>query len=374
MDSSEVLHVGRPNIGNRASFLARVNDILDRRWLSNNGPIVQEFELKLADILNVKHVVAISNATTALEIAARALGLHGEVIIPSYTFIATAHALQWQQITPVFCDINPITHNVDPTMIERLITPRTTGLVGVHLWGRGCDTDAIEEIARRYNLKVMYDSSHAFGCTKDGVMIGSFGDCEVFSFHATKFLNTFEGGAVATNNSDLAFQIRKMTNFGFTDFDRVDFLGINGKMNEICAAMGLTNLESMEDTIAINRFNYDNYREGLADISGISLIHYNSEERGNYQYVVIEVDSNLCKLTRDELVSALHKENIMARRYFWPGCHKMEPYRSFQPNVGLSLPVTERIAQRVIVLPTGQAMNAEKVHRVCKALRNIICS
>ena len=363
-----VLHVGRPNIGNRESFLARVNDILDRRWLSNNGPVVQEFEKRVAETLGVKHALAMCNATAAIEIACRALGLKGEVILPSYTFVATAHALQWQEITPVFCDMDPTTHNIDPAKIERLITPKTTGIIGVHVWGRGCETEEIEAVAAKRNLKVMYDASHGFGCSKEGRMLGTFGECEVFSFHATKFINALEGGVVATNNDALAYQMRMMTNFGFTGFDKVEYLGINGKMNEISAAMGLTNLEAMDEIIAINRRNYEAYSAGLADVPGISVIDYDPAERNNYQYVVIEVDPEVCARNRDEIVEALHAENIIARKYFWPGCHKMEPYRSLQPNADLLLPETERIAARVIVLPTGQTVEEETVVRVCEVI------
>jgi dTDP-4-amino-4,6-dideoxygalactose transaminase len=363
------LHVGRPNIGNRESFLSKVNAILDRRWLSNDGPLAREFENKISEFLGVKHAVAMCNATVALEIASRALNLHGEVILPSYTFVATAHALQWQQITPVFCDMNPATHNIDPAKIERLITPRTTGIIGVHVWGRGCETEAIKEIAARRNLKVMYDASHGFGCTKGGRMLGTFGECEVFSFHATKFLNCFEGGAVVTNNDDLAEKMRLMRNFGFQGFDNVVYLGVNGKMSEIHAAMGLTNLEAIEDIIAINQRNYEAYKNGLAGVPGISVIDYDPAEQNNYQYVVIEVDPELCARNRDEIVEALHAENIIARKYFWPGCHKMEPYRSLQPNAGLLLPETERIAARVIVLPTGQTVEEKTVVRVCEVIR-----
>jgi dTDP-4-amino-4,6-dideoxygalactose transaminase len=361
-----VFHVGRPNLGNRARFLERVNEILDRRWFSNNGPVVQAFERRVAEILGVKHALAMCNATAAIEIACRALGLKGEVIVPSYTFIATAHALQWQEITPVFCDMDPATHNIDPAKIERLITPKTTGIIGVHVWGRGCETKAIEEIARRRGLKVMYDASHGFGCTRGGRMLGTFGECEVFSFHATKFINALEGGVVATNNDDLAYQMRMMTNFGFTGYDRVEYLGINGKMNEISAAMGLTNLEAMDDIIAANRENYEAYRRGLADTPGISLIHYDPTERNNYQYVVIEVDPEVCPLNRDQIVDVLHAENIIARKYFWPGCHKMEPYRSLQPNAGLLLPETEKVSGRVIVLPTGQSISGVEIKKICQ--------
>lgn len=370
MANKSILYVGCPNIGNRESFLGRVNDILDRRWLSNNGPVVQEFEKRVAETLGVKHALAMCNATAAIEIASRALGLKGEVILPSYTFVATAHALQWQEITPVFCDMDPATHNIDPAKIERLITPRTTGIIGVHVWGRGCDTEAIEAIASKRNLKVMYDASHGFGCSKEGRMLGTFGECEVFSFHATKFINCLEGGIVATNNDELAYQMRMMTNFGFIGYDKVEYLGINGKMNEISAAMGLTNLEAMEEIIAINRQNYEAYKAGLSKVPGVSVIDYDIAERNNYQYVVIEVDPEVCARTRDEMVEALHAENVIARKYFWPGCHKMEPYRSLQPNAGLLLPETERIADRVIVLPTGQMMEEETVAGVCEIIYN----
>lgn len=369
MDTTKHLHVGRPNLGNRERFLERVNEILDRRWLTNHGPVVQEFESKVADFLGVKHAIAMCNATAAIEIACRALGLKGEVIVPSYTFVATPHALQWQEITPVFCDMDPVTHNIDPTKIERLITPRTTGIIGVHVWGRGCKTEAIEEISTRRNLKVMYDASHGFGCSKGGRMIGTFGECEVFSFHATKFINCLEGGVVTLNNDDLAYRMRMMTNFGFTGYDQVEYLGINGKMNEISAAMGLTNLEAVNDIIAVNRQNYEAYRSGLTDVPGISVIKYDPAERNNYQYVVIEVDPERCCRSRDDIVKTLHAENIIARKYFWPGCHNMEPYRSLQPNAGLLLSETERIAARVIVLPTGQAVAQEAVSRICEIIR-----
>jgi dTDP-4-amino-4,6-dideoxygalactose transaminase len=371
MMTSNPIYVGSPNIGNREAFTNRITDILDTRRFSNNGPFVQEFESRIAEFLGLKHCVAMCNATVALEIASRALNLHGEVIVPSYTFVATAHSLQWQEITPVFCDMDPATHNIDPTKIERLITPKTTGILGVHVWGRGCDTEAIAEIATRRNLKVMYDGSHGFACSRGGRMLGTFGECEVFSFHATKFLNCFEGGAVVTNNDDLAEKMRLMRNFGFQGLDNVIYLGVNGKMSEVHAAMGLTNLEALEEIIAVNKRNYEAYRTGLSNVPGISVIDYDPAERNNYQYVVIEVVSEVCPRNRDEIVEALHAENIIARKYFWPGCHKMEPYRSLQPNAGLLLTETERVAARVIVLPTGQAVDEETVARVCEVIRDV---
>lgn len=364
------LYVGRPNIGDRETLLARINDMLDRRCLSNDGPMVQQFEAKICDLLGVRHAVAMSNATTALEIASKALNLKGEVIIPSYTFIATAHSLQWQGIKPVFADMDAESHNLDSAKLEALITPHTTGIVGVHVWGRACNTEAIEAIAAKHNLRVMYDASHGFGCSVGGRMLGNFGACEVFSFHATKFINCFEGGAVVTNDDALAEKMRLMRNFGFKGLDNVIYLGVNGKMSEVCAAMGLTNLEAMEEIIACNQRNYQTYSTHLASVPGISLIRYDRTQKNNYQYVVMEVDPVGYGQTRDALVDALHAEGVIARKYFWPGCHRMEPYRTTQPDTCRQLPVTERVAANVIVLPTGQSVSEDDVARVCGIIRS----
>lgn len=366
------IYVGRPNIGDRQALLLRINDMLDRRWLSNDGPLVKEFEQRICELLGVEHAIAMCNATVALEIASKALGLKGEVIVPSYTFIATAHSLQWQGITPVFTDMDPATHNIDPAKIEELITPQTSGIIGVHVWGRSCDTEAIESVANKHGLKVMYDAAHAFGCSHKGRMIGNFGECEVFSFHATKFINCFEGGAVTTNNDELAEQMRLMRNFGFKGFDNVVYPGVNGKMTEVCAAMGLTSLEAMDEIVAVNIRNYLAYCEELRSVAGVSVIRYDEAERNNYQYVVIEVEADVCPHNRDEIVSALHAENVIARKYFWPGCHRMEPYRTVQPDVWKRLPETERIAAKVIVLPTGQAVNEEAARRICTIIKRTV--
>ena len=309
------------------------------------------------------------NATVGLEIAVRALGLTGEVIVPSFTFVATAHALQWQEITPVFCDVDPVTHNIDPGQIDKLITPHTSGIIGVHLWGRACDTDTLEEIARRRNLRLIYDAAHAFGCTSQGEMIGRFGAAEVFSFHATKFFNTLEGGAVVTNSDELASKMRLMRNFGFAGLDNVIHIGTNGKMNEVSAAVGLVSLDSLAAFIDFNRDSYLAYRECLSDIPGCHLIAYDGSEKNNYQYLVIEIDQNLTGISRDLLVDILHAENIRARRYFYPGCHRMEPYRSYYPNAGLLLPETESLVERVLVLPTGTAVARPEIQKICQIIR-----
>lgn len=361
------LHVGRPNIGNREAFLKYAEEIFDRRWLSNNGPLVQEFESRVAEYHGVKHCVSMCNGTVALEIAIRALGLQGEVIVPSYTFIATAHALSWQAITPVFADIDPVTHNLDGAAVRRMITPRTTGIIGVHLWGRSAPVDELQEIAEEHGLKLMFDAAHAFGCSHNGRMIGSFGACEVLSFHATKFFNTFEGGGILTNDDELAETMRLMRNFGFSGFDNVIHMGTNGKMIEVAAAMGLVNLDAIDSVIEANRRNYQIYRKGLAGLPGVNLLSFDEAERNNYQYVVMEV-SDACPVTRDQLIQALHAENILARKYFWPGCHNMKPYRELYPHAGLLLPNTQIVADRVVVLPTGTTMSEEMVEAVVKII------
>jgi dTDP-4-amino-4,6-dideoxygalactose transaminase len=366
---TEPVHVGRPNIGSRTAFLDRMNEILDRRWLTNSGPMVHEFERRLQDYLGVRNVICITNATIALELAIRALDLKGEVIVPSFTFVATAHALQWQEITPVFCDVESSCHHIDPEQIEKLITPRTTGIIGVHLWGIPCKHDALQKIADRRGLKLLYDAAHAFGCTLGGRKIGNFGAAEVFSFHATKFFNSFEGGAIATNDDALAERIRLMRNFGFQGYDNVEHVGTNGKMTEASAAMGLTNLESIDDFLAANLQNYNLYQELLSDLPGCNFVSYPREEAKNYQYVVLEIDSRKAGIDRDSLLEILHSENILARRYFYPGCHRMEPYRSLYPYNTYRLPRTEELVHRVLVLPTGTAMHPQEIEGIASIMR-----
>jgi len=368
----DALHVGRPNIGDQRKFQERVDDILDRKWLTNDGRYVREFEHRIAELTGVKHCVAMCNATVALEIAIRALGMVGEVIIPSFTFVATAHALQWQEITPVFCDVDPRTHTLDPGKVERMITPRTTGIIAVHLWGNYCNVNALSEISKRRGLRLLFDSAHAFACSYIGRMIGSFGDAEVFSFHATKFVNSLEGGAVVTNSDELARKMSLMKNFGFTYYDQTDYIGTNGKMNEMSAAMGLTNLESIDEFVDVNRANYRQYAAELSGLEGVTLLPYDETEKCNYQYVVLEIDQAKTMVSRDQLMEILHRENILARRYFYPGCHRMEPYRSYFPHAGLLLPETERLTNRVLCLPTGTGVDRSQISIVGALVRLVV--
>ena len=361
----EPLHVGCPNIGDRDRLMARFACMLDRRWLSNDGPFARELEQRIAARLGVRHCIAMANGTIALEIAIRALEVTGEVLVPSFTFIATAHALQWQRITPVFCEIDPATHALDPEGLEPHITPRTAAILGVHVWGEPCAIESLTEIARRRGLKLIFDASHAFDCSHRGRMIGGFGDAEVFSFHATKYFNTFEGGAVTTDNDELAGRLALMRNFGFSGYDNVIHIGTNGKMSEVSAAMGLTGLESLDEFKACNRRNYECYRDLLCGIGGLRLFRVEEREERNYQYVVVEVDESQTGIGRDLLVRLLHAENVLARRYFYPGCHRMEPYRTLFPDAGVALPATEALCERTLILPTGTIVGDREINIIC---------
>lgn len=215
----------------------------------------------------------------------------------------------------------------------------------------------------------MFDAAHAFGCSYKGQMIGNFGEAEVFSFHATKFINAFEGGAIVTNNDELAQKLRLMNNFGFAGLDNVIYIGTNGKMSEASAAMGLTSLESIEEFIEVNHRNYQCYKQELSGIQGVSIFAYPNKECCNYQYIVLEIDESLTKVSRDTLVKILEAENVIARRYFYPSCHRMEPYRSYFPHAGLMLPETEKLTQRVMLLPTGTSINTEDIAKIIHIIR-----
>lgn len=362
---SEPLHVGRPNIGNRSKLMARIEGALDRGWLTNSGPLVEELEQRIAEYLGVRHCIATCNATLALAIAIKALGLQGQVIVPSFTFVAVAHVLHWHGLTPVFCDIDSATHNIDPGKIEALVTPDTSALLPVHLWGRGCAVQQLTEIAARFRLALLFDASHAFGCTINAQRIGGFGDAEVFSFHATKFINSLEGGVITTNDGILARRARLMRNFGFAGYDRVLSMGINGKMNEISAAMGHTSLDSLDEFITANRRNFLAYQKGLRHLPGIEPIAYDQDENYNYQYIVVEVDSRKSGLSRDMLLRVLHAENVLARRYFYPGNHRMSPYDALFPDAGARLLHTERLCERILCLPTGIGVGEREIEIVC---------
>jgi dTDP-4-amino-4,6-dideoxygalactose transaminase len=360
------LHVNRPNAVNREHLLELVDGMLEARWFSN-GRLVEEFEDTIARHVNVKHCVATCNATRALEIAIRSLDLRGEVIVPSFTFVATVQALRWVGVTPVFCDADPTTQNIDPAQVEKLITARTTAILAVHLWGQPCDIDALQAIADRHRLSLLFDAAHAFGSSYKSKPIGGHGAAEVFSFHATKFVNTGEGGAITTNDLALAKRMRSMRAFGVDPGGNNVDIGTNGKMPEICAAMGLTYLKSLGELLSANQATYNKYESELAGIPGISLLNLGKTGKCNYQYVVTMVEETESGISRDELIKILRAENILAKRYFYPGCHHLAP--GVPTDGSHHLPVTEKLVRTVLVLPGGASIDGDEIRGVCETLR-----
>ena len=361
------LHVGRPNLGSEELFLALVDEIFTSRQLTNDGPLVKLFEARLSRFLQVEHVVAVANATLGLEILVHALNMTKDVIVPSFTFIATPNAVSWCGGRPVFADAAPGSFVVDPYHVEDLITSRTSGIIGVHTFGQPCDVKALGNIAERYNVPLIFDAAHALGCTHNGQRLGGSGDAEVFSFHATKVINSFEGGAITTNDPNLATTCRQMRNFGITGYGQTANLGINAKMSEVHAAMGIVSLEKYDEIVRHNQAVWRMYRQGLDDVDGVYLIPHHPDEQTNYHYVVLEV-----KEGRDTLWEYLHAHDILARRYFHPGCHRLVPYALSNPD--LSLPRTEVLCDHLLCLPTGQDVTARDVERVCEVIKEGLCS
>ncbi|WP_328694080.1 aminotransferase class I/II-fold pyridoxal phosphate-dependent enzyme [Streptomyces phaeochromogenes] len=367
----EPLHVGRPNIGDRKRLQERIDTALDRRWLSN-GPLVLELEETVAALAGTAHCVATCNGTIALQLAARACGIEPgtEVIVPAFTWVATPHALSWIGVTPVFCDVDEETANLSPALVKELIGPATGGILGVHVFGRPCAVDELADIAAGAGLPLMFDAAHGLGSTYHGRPLGGFGSVEVFSFHATKFINSFEGGALVTDDPAIAARARAMRNFGIGEDGLVQSHGTNAKMGEASAAMGLTSLENIDALIAYNTLNHRRYEQGLDGLPGVSVRRQAPGERANHQYVVIEIDETAAGIHRDRVHEILERHNVRSRRYFHPGCHRHEPYRS-HPGIHapLPLPHTEGLSERVLSLPTGSVIGAEEISGVCDIIR-----
>lgn len=363
----QVLHVGRPNVGDREVLLARIGDLLDRRWFTNHGPLVQEFEAALQEFTGAAHCVTVCNATTGIQVVARACGIGpgDEVIMPSFTWIATANALEWIGAVPIFCDIDPTTGHLDPNLVRELAGTRTRAVLGVHLYGDTCDTAALEEVTADLDIPLLFDAAHGFGCTRNGRQVGNFGDAEIFSFQATKFINSFEGGAIATNDPWLADQVRSMRNQGLDENKHHYGPGTVARMSEVNAAMGLTCLEQYDTIVAANRRNQTLYEAALREVPGVTVRTHNPAESSNCQYVIIEVADD-CWLGRDELVAHLTEHGVLARAYFSPGCHQAEPYASdARRHTPRPLPHTERLTGRVVALPTGPNVTPDDVAWVC---------
>lgn len=365
----EVLLVGRPNTGDRATFYARLDQILDSGRLTTAGPMVQQFEERVAEIAGTKHCIATCNGTIALEVMIRAAGLTGEVIVPSMTYVATAHAVRYLGLTPVFADLNPATGCIDPEAVEDLITPRTSAIIGVHLWGQPCDTTQLAKLAEAHGLTLFFDAAHGVACTLADRPIGSFGLAEMFSFHATKVANAFEGGAIVTSDDEFARRARMTHNFGWTEGFATAFAGTNAKMTEAAAAMGLTSLEALDVAVAANYSNYERYSAGLAGIPGVTVHRYDEHNRNNYQYLTVMVNEEEHGLPRDTLLDVLRAENVIAQRYFSPCVHQLEPYRTERPR---RLPATERMSAQVMSLPTGPSVTPEQITQLCALIRTAV--
>lgn len=367
----EPLHVGRPNIGDPGELRKHIDAALDRRWLTD-GPLVEEFEERIAELAGTAHCVATCNATVGIQLAARACGIEpgDEVIVPAFTWVATAHALSWIGAVPVFCDVDEETANLSPDAVEKVLSPATRGILGVHVFGRPCPIDPLTELAGRHGVPLLFDAAHGLGSTYRGRPVGGFGEAEVFSFHATKFLNSFEGGAVVTDNAELAARVRAMRNFGIGADGTVESPGTNAKMNEAAAAMGLTSLGVMDELMEANRLNHERYAEGLAGIRGVGVRTQEPGERANHQYLVIEVDAAAAGVHRDHVHQVLMRQNVLSRRYFYPGCHQLEPYRARPERHAPQRPAnSEALAERVLALPTGTAVGAAEIAGVCEIIR-----
>lgn len=362
------LHVNKPYSASRDSYDHYFDRAWEASWFTNDGPLVQEFERRLANYLGVKDCVLVANGTLALELTLRALNLKGEVIIPSYTFVSTVNTLTLMGLEPIFCDIDPATLNLCPNACADLINERTSAIIPTHVWGRPCEIAQLEEICNRHKLKLLFDSAHAFGCEFNNRKIGTFGDAEVFSLHATKVLHSFEGGFIATQNSSLANALRVSRNFGFTQFDDIEFPGVNAKMSESHAAMGLANLDNFEKTLLLAKARYNSYALHLSELPGLKFRSTTEQWVSNHHYVVVQVDAERYGLTRDEIVNILRAENVLARKYFFPGCHGMTPYRSKFKQTNRTLPHTDAACENSLVLPAGAGIEITQVRTICQLL------
>ena len=345
------IYVTEPSLPPLDEFIPYLKKIWENKWLTNNGEFHKEFELRLAEYLGVKYVSLFTNGMIALQVGMQALRITGEVITTPFTFVATSHAVYWNNCTPVFCDIEPETFTMDPAKVEALITPRTTAILPVHVYGNPCRNEKLRQIADTYGLKLFYDAAHAFGVKENGGSICSWGDLSMLSFHATKVFNTFEGGALITNDEKMKGRIDFLKNFGFADEVTVVAPGSNGKMDEFRSAYGLLQLERVDGEIAKRKKVTERYREVLKDVPGIRLLHDLPGIHHNYAYFPILVDAEKYGMSRDALYDKLKQHNIYSRRYFYPLCSDFPTYRSLPSAAPANLPIATKVAQEVLCLP-----------------------
>jgi len=364
MMSSESVRVTSPLLPAFDDFTELLRDIWDRKWITNNGEYHQQLEEALAAYLKVPFVSLFTNGTLPLITALQALKIKGEVITTPYSFVATTHAIWWNGCTPVFVDIDPKTGNIDPNKIEAAITPRTSAIMSVHVYGNPCDTKAIQDIADRHGLKVIYDAAHAFGVEKDGDSILKAGDMSTLSFHATKVFTTIEGGAMVMKDAETKEHIDYLKNFGFAGETEVVAPGINSKMDEVRAAFGLLNLRQVDAAIEVRHRVATTYREALSGVEGIRFFEDMQDVRHNYSYFPIFVNAKEYGMSRDELYFKLQEQGIFGRRYFYPLISTFNMYRGLPSAAPENLPVATRIADEVICLPIHHALSEEDVHKV----------
>ncbi|MEA3133467.1 MAG: hypothetical protein QOG17_1313 [Gammaproteobacteria bacterium] len=362
------IYVTRPSLPDLEEFIPSLREIWNSKILTNGGPFHEKFEQKLCEYLAVKQIALFTNATIGLVTALQALRITGEVITTPYSFVATAHSLLWNGIKPVFVDIDPHTLNLDPSKIEAAITPQTTAIMPVHCYGHPCDVDAIQAIADTYGLKVIYDAAHAFGVQCHCGSVLTHGDLSVLSFHATKVFTTFEGGAIVCPDEKSRQRINFLKNFGFADEVTVVAPGINGKMSEFNAALGLLQLKGVDAALAERRAIDERYRAGLADVAGIRCLQSAGEIRSNYAYFPILVQPDY-PLARDELFQKLREKDIFVRRYFYPLISDFPMYRSLPSAAHSNLPIARKMAAQVLCLPIYPGLPHEQVDRVLELLR-----
>ena len=362
--SKDIITVTSPLLPNLDEFTDSLKEIWESKWITNNGQFHQKLEAALAEYLKVPYVSLFTNGTLPLLTALQALRITGEVITTPYSFVATTHALWWNGIKPVFVDIDSSTGNIDPQKIEAAITPRTTAILPVHVYGKPCDTEAIQAIADKYGLKVIYDAAHAFGVEVNGESLLNAGDMSTLSFHATKVFNTIEGGAMVMHDEKTKLRIDYLKNFGFANEVEVVGPGINSKMDEIRSAYGLLNLKQVDAAIAARQKVAVAYREALRNVDGISFWDDMPGVRHNYSYFPIFVDAEKYGMTRDELYMKMKDQGVWGRRYFYPLISEFSTYRGLESSRPENLPNAHMMADTVICLPMHHALTEEEIDKI----------
>lgn len=347
-------------------YINEIESLWDTHWLTNMGPKHKQLQAELQDYLQVDNIELLVNGHMALEMILQAMELEGEVITTPFTFVSTTHAIIRNNLTPVFCDINPVDYTMDVSKIEDLITDRTCAIVPVHVYGNICNVEEIDRIAKKHGLKVIYDAAHSFGETYKGIGIGNFGDASIFSFHATKVFNTIEGGAVSYRDAELGRKLYNLKNFGIRNAEEVESVGANAKMNEFCAAMGLCNLRHIQEAIAGRKVVVKRYKELLSKVKGIVLCEQQPDVNSNYSYFPILVDPDMYGHDRDYVFEKLKEQNIFARKYFYPITNSFDCFKGqFDPT---QTPIALEISKRVLTLPLYPDLPLEVVDRICDVI------